>query len=85
MEKYIKVETKNEMINDFNNTWNYPYWVELLQKYLTDRLKIEYLAYEWYYENDVELSYKRCYTRSYSINVNRINSLRKYIESTLQI
>ena len=36
------------MINDFNNTWNYSYWVEVLQNYLTDRLKIEYLAYEWY-------------------------------------
>ena len=44
LRKYLKVKTKNEMINDFNNTWNYPYWVEALQNYLTDRLKKEYLA-----------------------------------------
>ena len=73
------------MINDFNNTWDYPYWVEVLQNYLTGRLKIEYLAMSDITKNDVELSYKRCYTWSYSINVNRINSMRKYTESILQI
>ena len=69
-----KVETKTrnklkEMINDLNNIWNYPYWVEVLQNYLTDELKVMYLAYEWYYE-------KRCSSRSYSIDIDKINLLR---------
>ena len=84
LRKFSKVEIKTrnklkEMISAFDNTWSYPYWVEDVQKYLYDELKIDYpkKLISDIMKNDVNLSYKRCSSRPSSINIDRINLLRK--------
>ena len=47
LRKFSKVEIKTRnklkvMISAFDNTWSYPYWVEDVQNYLYDELKIDY-------------------------------------------
>ena len=39
-EDILKYKLIQEMVNDFNNTWSCPYWVDELKHYLTDELKI---------------------------------------------
>ena len=84
IKRFSKVDAKTrekltELINNFIQTWNYPYWVKDVQDYISKEVKIEYPLQQIreIMKNWAKLSYKKCSSRPISVNLDKINLLRK--------